>query len=69
MHTQILTTHDILNRIDDESDEGRLLSKGDVSSTVDHTKQGSQRDSAVIRNSSEVDRMIKDFSLQGLFHF
>ena len=65
MHTQILTTHDILNRIDDEDSD----SKGDVSSTVDHTKQGSQRDSAVIRNSSEVDRMIQDFSLQGLFHF
>jgi len=68
MHTQILTTHDILNRIDDESDEDSD-SKSDVSSTVDHTKQGSQRDSAVIRNSSEVDRMIQDFSLQGLFHF
>jgi hypothetical protein len=68
MHTQILTTHDILNRIDDESDEDSD-SKGDVSSTVDHTKQGSQRDSAIIRNSSEVDRMIQDFSLQGLFHF
>jgi hypothetical protein len=65
MHTQILTTHDILNRIDDEDSD----SKGDVSSTVDHMKQGPQRDSAVIRNCSEADRMVQDFSLQGLFHF